>query len=461
MSDMEGQGRSVAGRGSAYAFVIAFIAAIGGFLFGFDLGVIGAANPFLRDQFGLSDVQLGFATASAVLGCIFGPFLGSWLCDAIGRKKTMIIASLLLAVSAIMTAIAKDMITFNFFRFVGGIGVGLCSIASPMYIAEVAPPRKRGALGVMYQLAIVIGHISAPFIAYFLVRSLPDTISWRWMFASEMFAVVGFVIFVFFLPYSPRWLAERDRYDEALDVLTKVNGAEYGRKELQGIKESLSEGTGKFAELFGPGIRYALLIGVLLAFFNNWTGWSGMGGYIPILFEKSGLEDRALAILQFAFTYFFMGLMTVVSILLMDRIGRKPLWLFASCLMAVITAATGFVFHYQLGGIIVLVVIMLCTVPHGIALGGIPWLMMSEIFPTKIRAKAVAVTTTFLWVTIFTGAQLFPMITGFSERKIGSVAGAFWLYTAICILSVIFGLKMLPETKGRTLEEIAKSWKKS
>jgi SP family sugar porter-like MFS transporter len=196
-----------------------------------------------------------------------------------------------------------------------------------------------------------------------------------------------------------------------------------------------------------------------LALFNNWTGWSVIGGYIPMLFEMSGLEDRAQAILQFAVTYGFMGLMTLVSLLLMDRVGRRPLWLFASVLMAAITFATGFVFHYQLTGIIVLVVIVLCTVPHGIALGGIPWLMMSELFPTRLRAKAVSVTTTFLWLTIFSGAYLFPALTSASIRLVGSVGGAFWLFTGICILAFLFGLLMMPETKGRTLEEIAGSWK--
>ena len=160
-------------------------------------------------------------------------------------------------------------------------------------------------------------------------------------------------------------------------------------------------------------------------------------------------------------TYGFMGLMTLVSLLLMDRVGRRPLWLFASLLMAVITAATGLVFHYQVKGIVVLLVIVLCTVPHGIALGGIPWLMMSELFPTRLRAKAVSVTTTFLWITIFSGAYLFPKLASLSIKLVGSLGGAFWLFSGVCILAFLFGLLMMPETKGRTLEDIASSWKKS
>ncbi|MCA9425770.1 MAG: sugar porter family MFS transporter [Candidatus Omnitrophica bacterium] len=448
-------------RRGIFALAIAFVAAIGGFLFGFDLGLIGAANPFLRDQFHLSPSQLGFATGSAALGCVFGPFLGAWSCDAVGRKRTMIFASLLLAASAIVTAIARDITTFNIFRIVGGVGVGLCSVASPMYIAEVAPPRKRGSLGLMYQLAIVTGHITAPLVGFLLVSFLDDSISWRWMFASEMIFVVIFVVFVFYLPRSPRWLAEQGHFDEALGVLVKVDGADYGTKEMEEIKSSLEQESGGFSELFGPGFRYALLIGILLAFFNNWTGWSVMGGYIPILFEKSGLEDRAVAILRFAVTYGFMGLMTLVALWLVDRVGRRPLWIFASILMAIVTAITGAVFHYELSGGIVLLVIILCTVPHGLALGPLPWLMMSEIFPTRIRAKAVAITTTFLWITIYSGAQLFPLLTDYSEKICGSIGGAFWLFSVICLLSTAFGLTMMPETKGRTLEEIAEDWKRT
>jgi SP family arabinose:H+ symporter-like MFS transporter len=537
------------------------VAAIGGFLFGFDLGMIGAANIYLRDQFQLNDAQFGFATASAGLGCILGPFLGAWLCDAIGRKRTMIVAAFLLAVGAVFTAVpdflpgmpdGATLAVFNLFRALGGLGVGLCSIASPMYIAEVAPPIRRGGLGLMYQLAIVVGHIAAPAIGYVVVLVLPHSDGvpalawqqpWRWMFASETVAVLLFVIFVFRLPRSPRWLAQKGRYEEAQAVLTRIDGPEYARREIEEIKASLAQEAGGWSELFAPGMRYALLIGLLLALFNNWTGWSVIGGYIPMLFEMSGLEDRARAILQFAVTYGFMGLMTLVSLVLMDRVGRRPLWLFASLLMAAVTAAAGLVFHFQVTGFLVLLVIILCTVPHGIGLGGIPWLMMSELFPTRIRAKAVSVTTTFLWITIFTGGYLFPTLTAFSEKTlraahgasmtaatigfrgnvitdsdngfckagfkrkdrvavsgasqaannsvftvhsvdegtmliesnnvlvdesagapvsihVGSLGGAFWLFTGVCLLSFLFGLLLMPETKGRTLEEIANSWKK-
>ncbi|MHB9037809.1 MAG: sugar porter family MFS transporter [Armatimonadota bacterium] len=460
MKTIERDEQSASRRKNAYAFRVAFVAAVGGFLFGYDLSLIGAANVFLREQFHLSAKAFGFATGSAALGCVFGPFFGAWLCDRIGREKTMIVASLLLAIGAMITALAPTILVFNVFRIVGGVGVGLCSIASPMYIAEIAPARKRGRLGIMYQLAIILGSTAAPLIAYFLVMILPSAISWRWMFGSQVIVVLIFTIFLFFLPRSPRWLAERGRHDEALDVLTRVDSEENARKELQEIKESLEQESGKLSELFLPGIRYALVIGLLLAFFNNWTGWSAMGGYIPRLLEMSGLQNRSLAILQFSLTYVAMAVITLISISIVDRAGRRPLWMIGSACMAVFTGVAGLVFHLHLQGPIVLLVLVFCAVPHGLALGPLPWLMMSEIFPTKVRAKAVAVTTTFLWLIIFTCAQFFPMISSWSEKVIGSPAGVFWVFTLVCIFSMLFGWKMLPETKGRTLESIARSWDK-
>jgi len=439
-------------------YAIAFTAAIGGFLFGYDLSLIGAANIYLKDQFHLSEQALGFATGSASLGCVFGPFLGAWLCDAIGRERTMLVAAGLLAIGATLTAMAPNIAVFNAFRLAGGVGVGLCSVASPMYIAEMAPSNMRGKLGLMYQFAIVAGSTAAPLIAYVLVRTLPDTLCWRWMFASQTFVVLIFAVFLLRLPPSPRWLAQKGRADESLAALTKVHGRENARLELDEIQASLAEEQGGIAELFQPGIRHALVIGLLLAFFNNWTGWSMMGGYIPMLFQMAGVQQRHAAILEFSFTYLAMAVWTVVAMALVDRLGRRPLWIWASIGMAIITAATGTVFHFQLHGAVILLVITLCTVPHGLAIGPLPWLMMSEIFPTRIRAKAVAVTTTFLWLTIYSGTQFFPMMISWSKAAIGSAGGAFWVFTAVSCLSALFGWRMLPETKSRTLEDIARSW---
>ena len=328
-----------------------------------------------------------------------------------------------------------------------------------MYIAEVAPAKMRGSLGIMYQLAIVVGSTAAPLAAYGLVQVFPDAVSWRWMFGSQMAVVLVFATFLFKLPPSPRWLARQGRFEQAREVLARVHGAEVADTELVEIRQSLAQEEGGLKELFQPGLRYALFIGLCLAFFNNWTGWSAMGGYIPYLLRMAGVSQNA-AILQFSVTYLAMAIMTVASMWLIDRVGRRPLWMTASILMAVITALTGIVFHFQVRGPLVLIVLILCTVPHGLALGGLPWLMISEIFPTRIRAQAVAVTTTFLWLIIYSCAQLFPMLTGWSERHFHSPGGAFWVFTLVCLFSTLFGWKILPETRGRTLEDISGSWRK-
>lgn len=440
-----------------YVFLISLIATFGGFLFGYDLSLIGAANSYIRDQFHLNQVVLGFTTASAALGCMVGPFLGGWLCDRFGRERTMMVAAALLAIGALLTALAPNVILFNVFRIVGGIGVGLCSIASPMYVAEVAPARVRGQFGIVYQLSIVVGSTMSPLIAYFIVRHFPEAIAWRWMFGSQMVFVVLFGSLLFFLPPSPRWLAARGRINEASRVLVRIHGPAAAEDEIREIKLSIDEEPGGFSELLRPGVRLALGVGLLLAFFNNWTGWSAMGAYIPIILQTAGVHSRASAILQFAISYLAMAALAVIAMLLVDRLGRRPLWIFGSIAMAVFTAHMGFLFSFHTHGIVILVAIILCTLPQGLALGPLPWLMMSEIFPNRIRAKAVSVTTTFLWMVIFSCGFLFPILTAWSQRLIGSIGGVFWIFTGICIISTLFGIKILPETKGQSLEAIGRA----
>jgi SP family arabinose:H+ symporter-like MFS transporter len=356
-----------------------------------------------------------------------------------------------------MTAVAGSLFVFAAFRIICGFAIGISSIAAPMYIAEVAPPRMRGKLGLTFQLAVVIGSAAAPLAAYPMAVYLPADTSWRWMFASQLVILAPLIYFLYQLLPSPRWLAEKGRFDEALVVLERVHEPELAQQELKEIKAAVGEEVSGWRELFQPGVRYALLIGLLLAFFNNWTGWSAMGGYITNLVELSGVTSHSLAILQFAFTNVAMTIMTIVSMWLVDKVGRRPLWIFASVLMTLVTCLTGFVFYYHLHGFIVLLVLMLCTVPHGIALGGLPWLMMSELFPNRVRAKAVAVTTTFLFLVIFSCGQMFPIMVDQSTKSIGSAAGVFWVFSIICVFSTIFGCTIMPETKGRTLEDIAGS----
>jgi len=376
-----------------------------------------------------------------------------------GRRWTLLAACSLLGIGSIFTAIPNDLITFNIFRVVGGLGVGLCSIASPVYTNEIAPARLRGGLGFMYQLAIVVGSIAAATVAWVLAKWLPGLESWRWMFASELVFVVIFFFLLLMVPESPRWLAERGRLDEARDVFTRIDGPEFARVELEQVEKSLAGESGTFAELATPHMRKALMIGLCLALFNNYTGWSAMSTYLSHLFEVGGFA-RSDAILQFVLAYGFMGLMTLVACGLVDRVGRRPLWIVSSLVMVVANTLLGLVFHLNITGPVVLGVVCLCAIPHSFALGPLPWLMMSEIFPTRIRARAVAITTTFIWLVGFVAGALFPILSGLSKELIGSIGGVFWLSAAVCVLAFVFGVTLLPETKGRTLEEIGDSWNK-
>ncbi len=285
---------------NSYIVSTALTAAICGFLFGYDGCILGAAILYLRDQFHLSAEMMGFVMGSAVIGLIVGPFVGGLLCDRIGREKAMIVSAVLLGVGALGDTVANSVSVFVGFRILCGFAVGIGSIASPMYLAEMAPPRMRGKLGLTWQLAIVVGSAMAPLVSYPLALYLSPESAWRWMFGSQLAILLVLSYFLFRLLPSPRWLAEKGRFDEALAVLTKVHGPSLADAELAEIRMAVNEEVGGWSELWLPGIRFALLIGFLLAFFNNWTGWSAMGNYITNLVEASGVTSHSTAILQFA-----------------------------------------------------------------------------------------------------------------------------------------------------------------
>jgi SP family arabinose:H+ symporter-like MFS transporter len=445
-------------NGARSAFFLSFVAAIGGFLFGYDLVIISGVQLFLRQQFTLTPTQFGFATSSAILGCMMGPSLGAWLCDRIGRKSTLTLSGVLFLMGAIGASLAPNILVFNLFRIMGGVGVGLSSLASPMYIAEIGPARQRGRLGLMYQLAITVGAVSATIAAYFLARFAPPSISWRLMLASVAVPVVVFMVLLVRVPQSPRWLAEEGRFDEAFSILARIDGKEFAHAEMKEIRESLNAESGTFAELFEPGMRRALLTGIALALFNNWTGWSGIAYYLPSLFQQAGYPQASSAIGVNVLVMSGNFLLTFVSIWLVDRSGRRPIWIITSAAMVACLVIAGWVFQLHMTGAIVVAVIFLCAIPHAIGLGPLPWLMMSELYPTRIRARAVSISTTFLWIAGFTGPFAFPAIEAASKRHLGSVAGVFWFYAVIALIAFLWGRKFLPETKGRTLEEIAESW---
>jgi sugar porter (SP) family MFS transporter len=436
--------------------LIATVAAVGGFLFGYDLSIISGAMLFLKPEFGLTPDQVGLAIGSALLGCMAGPILGGTLSDRWGRKPTLIFAGLLFAAGAVGTALPANIVQFDLFRFLGGVGVGLASVVSPMFIAEVSPPRIRGALVTVNQLAVVVGLTCAVIVSYFL--SFGE--HWRWMLASNAVPVPIFVIGLLFVPESPRWMAQKNRPQQALDVLTWIDGRESAESEMRDILSADGQ-QGKWRELFRPGMRFAMLIACTLAVFQQITGASILTMYMPTVFQEAGFNDPSDAILQNVIMSLWYVLCTIVALVAVDRLGRKPLLLSGTLGMAVGMALLGALFQWHTTGFYVVLTMFLVMGAYLVSLAPLAWLIMSEIFPNQLRGKAMAVASVFVWTASFLTANYFPPMVDWFKTSLGTPAMAFWIYAVVSLMAFLFSWIVVPETKGRTLEEIGASWDKA
>lgn len=438
---------------SNYVFRIALVAAVGGFLFGYDLSVVSGAILFLKREFNLTPSAEGFAVSSAMLGCLIGPFGGCMIADRIGRKPTLILASLLFGICSIGTTLPPNMFWFNLFRIIGGVGVGIASVVSPMYIAEIAPARIRGSLVTMNQLAIVLGSVASIVVSYFLAEGG----HWRWMFASAMVPIAALLVGLALIPESPRWLFANNRQTEAEDVLARIDGAANARREIAEIRNALGAEQGSWRELTGPGLRMALLVAIGIAMFQQFTGMSAISFYFPVIFARAGFDAQS-AIGQNVLVNIWQIFCTVGALWLIDRAGRRPLLLFGTLGMALGLFALGMVFHLKLTGRAVLLAVLFANGSYLISLAPLGWLIMSEIFPNRVRGLAMGLCGMLLWIAAFSTTYIFPPMRDYFERHTGSPAGAFWLFAGVCVLSFIFSYFLVPETKGRSLEEIGAMW---
>lgn len=444
-------------KNNTYVYLVSLLAAVGGFLFGYDLSIISGAVLFLRKEFSLTSVQLGLALGSASLGCIPGPVLAGWISDRIGRKKSLILADLLFGICAVGTAISSHVGEFVLYRITGGIGVGMASVVSPMYIAEIAPARIRGRLVSLNQLAIVIGSTSSIVVSYFLsFRG-----SWRAMFASMLVPVGVLLLGLFFVPESPRWLVQVGREQSALETLTKVDEPGQARAEIQNIQNALGGEHTRIGNLLRPGIRTALLIAMTLGIFQQWTGVSPITFYAPIIFQKAGFRLASDALLQTIVFNIANLICTIFALLIVDLIGRRPLFLLGVSGMVLGQLLLGAFFRFNLTGIYVVLAMFLCIGAYAISLAPLTWLLMSEIFPIRLRAKGQSAGALILWISTYTSTQAMAPLMAYFERQFGSVAGMFWMFAGICVLALVFAWRFVPETKGRSLEEIASFWKRS
>jgi sugar porter (SP) family MFS transporter len=437
----------------SYVIYVSIVAALGGLLFGFDTAIIAGAARFLKERFALSAFGEGLAVSIVLVGCMAGAAIAGTVSDRLGRRRFMFISAVLFFISALGCAIPQNLIQFLAFRFIGGLAIGSASIVSPLYISEVAPPKIRGALVSVNQLAIVTGILMSYFVSWILVGA--GASNWRWMFATGAIPAVVFFLFVLGVPESPRWLVKQGRESEASTILTRLNGPEIAQTEMVTIKETLTLEGGSLKELFQPGFRTALFIGIFLAVFQQITGINAVIYYAPRFFEAAGLA-RSSAILQSALIGVVNVIFTLVAIALVDRLGRKPMLMVGSAGMGLSFILLGAAFKFQLfSGSLILLFTLLYIAFFAMTLGPIVWVVIAEIFPTRIRGRAMAIATVSLWLADFAVSLTFPVIADKLHESF-----AFWLYAGMCLINFLFIWAVLPETKGKSLEEIEKRWMK-
>ena len=444
------------GASRPYLYAIVLVAAVGGFLFGYDLSLISGAILTLKEVFHLtdSDFWYGAMTGSAVLGCPFGLLAGVWVADKFGRKRTLIFSSLLFMVSALACASAGGIVSLFAWRVVGGMGVGLASAVSPMYIAEVAPARLRGRLVVVNQLAIVIGLSMSVFVAYLLSHGG----HWRWMFASQAVPVLCLMAGVAFVPESPRWLAMVGRLPESLRVLARINGRPRAEEELREIRAELGEETGSFGELLRPGVRMALMIGIVLMVISQINGVNMILFYTPTLFVKAGITDNPGAILNSVYIDGWITLCTVIAFWLIRTFSRRSILICGLIGMADGHLLMYFSYNYHWPPAWTLVAMLVPTGAFTLTLAPLSWVVLSEIFPNRVRGKAMSLATGAMFTASFITLYLFPWILGRFEKVYGHPGGAFLIFLGICLVGSWFVWMAVPETKDKTLEEIGAFW---
>jgi sugar porter (SP) family MFS transporter len=451
----------------AYVWLISSVAAMGGLLFGWDWVVIGGAKPFFQRYFNLtSEGQIGWANSCALIGCLLGALTAGALSDKFGRKRLLILAALLFAVTSTGNALAQNFTVFIAWRICGGVAIGLASNLSPMYIAEVAPAQVRGKLVSINQLTVVIGILLAQYLNWFLVRNLPAGATdefirhswfgqqgWRWMFGLTSVPSLLFLAGMALVPESPRWLAKNGKAERARAILSQIGGAAYAAAALREIESTLTSAEVervRFSDLLEPKLRKALVLGIVLAVFQQWCGINVIFNYAEEIFRAAGY-DISSVLKNIAWTGSVNLAFTLVALGLVDRRGRRPLMLFGAAGLFAIYLVMGFCYHGGVKGLPMLLLVLAAIGCYAMSLAPVTWVVISEIFPNRIRGAAMATAVSALWIACFLLTYTFPIL----NRILGS-AGTFWLYAAICLVGFLFIKLNLPETKSKSLEQIEK-----
>jgi SP family arabinose:H+ symporter-like MFS transporter len=437
---------------------VALVALFGGFLFGYDTAVINGANQYLKAYFSLSPFQEGLAGASAILGCIPGAMCAGFLSDRFGRRKVLFLCAILYAASGVLSALPRTFVEFLLARFVSGLGIGASSMICPVYIAEMAPKSWRGRLGSLFQLGIVSGIFLTLFINA-RIQALGDTLwntssGWRWMLGAEVLPAILLLALLFVVQESPRWLIQTGRESDARRVLEAIGGPAHAQAEIDAVRSVFLQEQGGFMELFDRRFRRPLLIAVLLMAFSQFSGINAIMYYSTKIFTTAGVgvgdsftASVVVGLVNLLFTF--------VAIALVDKAGRRILLLVGLALQVIALGAVGAMFKAGIQGFGLLFAIVGFIAAFAMALGPIPWILCSEIFPTRIRGRAMSVATFVIWSSCYVVAQTFPMLN--DSPNVGP-ALTFWTYAGCSALGLLFVILLVPETKGRSLEEIERSW---
>ena len=434
-----------------FTYFICFVSAMGGLLFGYDWVVIGGAKIFYEQYFDIvgNPAMQGLAMSIALAGCLVGALTSGMLADRLGRKSLLLISAFIFATTAYGTGAFDSFTPFLIIRFLGGIAIGIASGLSPMYIAEVAPSSVRGKLVSLNQLTIVVGILSAQIVNWLLVSD--DTAwnierAWRWMFWAAAFPACAFLLLALFIPESPRWLAMKGRNEKALATLTQIGGKEYAASEMRAFEQAEAEkqSQGGLKVLFSKPYRLVLTIGIIIAMFQQWCGTNVIFNYAQEIFQSAGY-DVDNTFINIVVTGIANLIFTFVAIYTVDRLGRRALMLIGAGGLAGIYAILGLCYYMEMSGILMVSLVVLAIACYAMSLGPVTWVLISEIFPNRVRAVAVATATFALWVASCTLTYTFL-----------GTSGTFWIYACICLAGFLFFLKKLPETKGKSLEELEK-----
>ena len=443
-----------------FIYFICLVSAMGGLLFGYDWVVIGGAKIFYEDFFGIggNNLLIGLATSIALAGCMVGALSVGALADRFGRKPLLILAAFIFVVSSIGTGAFNSFGWFLAARFVGGIAIGTASGLSPMYIAEVAPTSIRGKLVTLNQLTIVIGILAAQVVNWRIAgtHGLEWNVAsgWRWMFWATAFPAAVFLVLAFFIPESPRWLALVGRNEPARATLAKIGGQDYAADEMSEFEKNRAESAGQeqggLRLLFGKPFHKVLLLGCIVAFFQQWCGTNVIFNYAQEIFQSAGY-DVDNTFINIVITGIANLVFTFVALFTVEKLGRRALMLIGAGGLAGIYLILGACYFFHVQGVFMVILCVLAIACYAMTLGPITWVLISEIFPGRVRAVAVAVATSVLWIGSFTLTLSFPLL----NAALGT-SGTFWIYTAICVAALAYFVKTLPETKGKSLEQLEK-----